>query len=343
MQKHSHLQVKRFPFTPKAPNYFDFDLSPGWGTTHIDVMLRGPITLSGGTTSGTSIGPNPGGLIQQIKVDAAELLGGFYSGGTIFDCTPRSIQIARIYDEGFEQSDLFTPNGLTGAAGTFNILTNYRINFAMPRAVRPIETALRKDQFGQLKITIKTSDIPTMLLGNDRAVDYSGLYIDVIEHCEYLDSYYPHATPYMDDLFVTINAANKKLQLDAELSATESYIDALVISETTNDALSDSIVNSVAAWSEKDNFWNLENDQIKVLQLSASVDAVQSFLGLYRVECAPGFDTHNGLLGGALPRLKLQFDVSNPGGAGNDRLIVCTRRVVPTTYKAPKGNVKKAA
>lgn len=346
MLKHTTTLIKRFPFAANAPFFYDLETTAGWLTTHIDVMLRGQIVISGGTTSGTVTGPNPSGLVPQLKVDAAPIPGGFYKGGTIFDCQPRTIQLRRILDEGWLLSDLKTPAGITGAAGTFPLLTNYRINFNLPNMVRPIESALRKDQFSTIKITIKTADIPTILAGNDRTVDYSGAFIDVIEHCEYAPDYWPKVMLYQDDLFVVLQAANKKQKLDAELPKTEAYLDALIISETTNDALADTIVNKITAQSGSDVFANdLEADHYKVFQESPVMDAVQAMTGIYRVDVVRGTDYRNGYLNGALPDLKLTFDVNNPGGAGNDRLIVATRRVVPTTYQAKPGTngAKKAS
>ena len=50
---------------------------------------------------------------------------------------------------------------------------------------------VRLDQFANIVLTVNTQDVPTMLTGNDRTADYSGLFVEIVEVREYAPNYYP--------------------------------------------------------------------------------------------------------------------------------------------------------
>ena len=327
--KHYRNITKKIPFVKNAPLVYNLTITPGWLLVGLYVFLRGALVLSAGTTSGTLVGDNPGQLLGRITVDADPLPGGFYNGGRIVQLTPRSTKLRRKIDRGTLQPDSKTAAGVSGAAGTFNLNTILEIPFAFPKLVRPIETALRLDQFANFVLTVNTQDVPTMLSGNDRTADYSQLFVEIVEVREYAPDYYPEATPYQSDTLIVLQAANNRLLVDAELPKTESYIDAMIYTETTNQALADTILNRETAFSGTDQFDDMFADHLKGFFQQVITDQAESATGCYWVPLVQGLSENAGLLNGALPDLKLQLDVSNPGGAGNDRVNIAHRRVSP--------------
>lgn len=338
--KHWRNITRKLQFVKNAPLVHPVTITPGWLLMGLRIFLRGAVTLSGGTANGTLVGDNPGQLLGRITVDADPIPGGYYNGGNIVRLTPRSIKIRRKFDRGTLQPDLKTAAGPDGSAATTNLNSPFEIWFAYPRLIRPVETALRLDQFANIVLTVNTQDMPTMRTGNDRTQDYSALFVEIQEIREYAPDYFPEATPYQSDTLAILQAANNRLLLDAELPKTESYIDAVIYTETTNQALADTILNRLTAFSGTDQFDDSFADHLKSYVTDSITDQAESLVGCYYEPMVQGLTENAGLLNGALPDVKLQMDVSNPGGAGNDRVNVAHRRVSPRKGGPPN---KKAA
>jgi hypothetical protein len=327
--KHYRNITRKLQFVKNGPLVHPITITPGWLLMGIRVFLRGAAILSAGTANGTLVGDNPGQLFSRFTVDADPIPGGYYNGGNIVRLTPRSCKLRRKLDRGTVQPDLKTAAGIDGSATTTNLNSIFDINFAFPRLIRPVETALRLDQFANIVLTMNTQDMPSMRAGNDRTQDYSQLFAEVVEIREFAPDYYPEATPYQSDTLAILQAANNRMLLDAELPKTESYIDALIYTETTNQALADTILNRVTAFSGTDQVDDAFGDHLKGFFADSITDQAESALGCYYEPLVQGLTENAGLLNGALPDLKLQLDVSNPGGAGNDRVNVAHRRVSP--------------
>jgi hypothetical protein len=337
MLKHSYQITKRLPFTPDGPQFYQMVLDAGVQLATVIVFLRGQIVISAGTTSGVAVGEQQGGLVQRIKVEADAAPGGLYNGGEIVSLTPRTFARRRLFDRGVLPVDLLTPN-LTGAAGTFNVNYGFEIDFAIPQSVKPFDTALRLDQFTNVTLQLFGSHLSAMLTGNDRTVNYNGLFYDIVEIREYAPDFYPAAVLYQDDRFHVINAANTRDSIDAELPKTETYAEVLLIAETTNQALSDAVINRVTVYSGSEVEADLYSDHWKWIQqrYAGPSQFGANLVGLYKIPIAQGGDANATLLTGCLPNIKLLCDVSNPGGAGVDRLTVATRRLSPIKAQPKK-------
>jgi len=339
MLKHSYAITKRLPFVPDGPAFYQLTLDPGVHLVSLLVFLRGQLVGAAGTTNGAAVGEQQGGLVQRIKVEADAAPGGLYNGGEIVSLTPRSFARRRLFDRGVLPQDLQSP-AFAGAAGTYNLNYAFEIDFALPKSVKPFDTALRLDQFTNVTLQLFAQHVSSFLSGNDRTWTYTGLYYDVVEIREYSPDFYPAATLYQSDVYHVINAANNRESIDAELPKTETYAELLVIAETTNQALADTIVNRITIYSGSEVMSDLYSDHLKWLnnRYAGASQFGANLVGLYELPIVQGGDANAALLTGCLPNIKLLCDVSNPGGAGNDRLTVMSRRLSPIKAQPKKGN-----
>jgi hypothetical protein len=299
-----------------APRYHNFLMGVGMYVTFMLVVLRGSLVVSGGTASGTSLGENPGGLIQRIEVDATPGTAGV-PAGKLKNCSPRNLLRRRIFDRGTP----FLDTALTGAAGTFTLNQSIPLNFAIPNAIRPFDTALKLDYYNDVRLTLTNGGRDTQFSGNDRTFDYSSLVYDIFDEREAPAQDQKVAVLYEEDRVINITAANGVFPIREQLPADGNYVDLLFISETTNQALADTIINDVKLYQGQNQFSWLPEDILKDLQQSVVTDVATSMTGLYY---APVISNNHPRLAGALPGVWAQLDVSNPG---TDRLIVCTRRL----------------
>jgi hypothetical protein len=323
-------RVKRYLYNAFGSTiYHNVIIAAGVCLLRMEVFLRGTITFSGGTTSGTSVGENPAGLIQQLTVEATKATGGLYPGGTIKKLFPRSILRGNIFDAGRYQDEL---GGVTvaGAATSYAINLRLPLYFASPSLKVPMESALRLDQFQQVQLQIQNAGAVTaMLTGNDRTVDVSQLYYDVIEYREYTGPLFdnqgallgPKVMLYETDFYKQILQANTRFSIDNELPKSETYLDALLVTESTNKALVDTILNRATAASGSDEFDDRYEKEIKGDNRDYVKDGYTSTstTGLYY------FNFAEGLLSRSVPDLAFTLDVNNPG---TDQILVRTRRCV---------------
>lgn len=329
---HYARQVKRYLFNAFGNTIFhNVVIAAGVHLLRVEVYLRGAITFSAGSTSGTSQGENPGGLVQWLKVEATPATGGLYKGGTIKFLTPRSILRGNIFDVGRFQDELGGVS-VVGAATTYNINLRLPLYFALPELGKSMDSSLRLDQFQQIQLQIQNaSAVTAMLAGNDRTVDVSQLYYDVIEYRELSPDFYPLVTLYETDFYKQILAANTRLSIDSELPKSETYLSLLMATETTNHALADTILNRVTSQSGVDAVEDRYAIEVKGDNRDYFTEAGDSATGLYFVNYAEGRLTRS------VPDLNLTLDVSNPG---TDQILIRTRRTVPMVGSPPN---RKAA
>jgi hypothetical protein len=330
MRKHDFSIRERIPF--RAENSPLFHQVPKGGLIQeITPVLSGTLVIAGGAASGVATGAeNPGGLVQRFDLDAVTRIGSPYPAGKLKSVTPRSVLRRRIFDKGFFQPDLsIGAAGLTGAAGSFTLSMPFPLRFSLPgNANRAIETALNADQYDSLQLQIVTGGKSALLTGNDRNWDYSGVRFDIYDRREN-GAPGDTAVLYESDQFVPIAGANPRLPLGAELPQSESFLDVLLITETTNAALADTILRKVNVSTGTEQFEELYSEMIKQHGREFVTDAAQVDTGLYLVPIS-----QDGLLAGAVRPISLLLDVANPGGAGVDRITVNSRRVVlPGEYK----------
>lgn len=340
--KHSR-RATRIPFQAfgtDRPLLLDIAGAVGWHLVKLEVFMRGQFVFAGVTTSGTSQGENPAGLIQRVTVEATPKGDSIYQpGGRICSLTPRSILRQYIFDKGRFLTD---PNGpISGATGTYQVDTRLPIFFAQPRLAKPMETSLRLDQYQQIIVTVSTGTVAAMLVGNNAtSVDPSGAYIEIVEHREYAPDFFPLGTIYQDDLQQQlVAAANPQLQFN-QFPVTEAYLSALVYAEgvSTSYALEDTVVNRVYEFQDVEMFGSRYNQMVREENRDIVYDPNTSLTGLYYLEFAQPAERM--LLRGAVPNMNLAFDVSNPSGSNNDRITILNRRVRAVPVKQPQ---KKSA
>lgn len=327
MVKTSKSLTKRHtPYAENAPFYFDLACgkqAPGQLLKRIDVHLSGTITFAAGTTSGTSTGENPGGFISRIEVDADPKAGGAYKGGKVVNLTPRAIIRHRIFDEGSLLFDLLLGStGVAGAATSYVMDTVLPIYFSNPLNANPDDTALRLDQFDNVRVSITTATIVTVLVGNDRTITLSGVYMDIVEYREFAPDFWPVATLYQDSRLVNITGgANAEFGIDSQLPEGDAYLSILLIANTTSAALSDAIINKVTLYTGSEQFRLLYENHIKGEQESYIRDQAAVRTGLYFLPIADG-----GRIANAMLNVTAKCDISNPG---TDAITVVSRRIQP--------------
>lgn len=291
-------------------------------------FLRGSLVISGGTTNGTPVGENPGGLVQSIQLDTTTSgKPGFqgFRGGKLRNLTARSILRRRIFDRGWYQPDTYQTTGLTGAAGTFSLNSAFPVRFALPRLRRQFDTSFCCDAYSFAQFTLLTGSKGLCNPTTDRVWNEAGLYFDYMDDRTYPAGQQKVAELYDDDRPFIIQAANKRTAFAGVLPQGEAYLDALLISQSTaSNTLVDTVVNRVTWNSGTAQIFDQEGDHIKVEQGRYVNDASQSMTGLYYTPI-----DRDGMLGSAQYGMNGVFDLSNPGGAGLDNLIVATRRVAP--------------
>jgi hypothetical protein len=331
MLKDENQINERIPFkSERTPLIHDMPTRVGVMCTHSKVLLKGALVVSAGSANGTSIGENPGGLLQSIKVQATTIAAG-YPTGTLKNLTARSILRRRIFDRmRFVPDVSLGINGFNGAAATYVLNMPFELNYSIPWLRRPFDTALDTGKYGSLQLTILNGARDIQFSGNDRTFDYSGVAWDIYHYFERYDGVGagPVAVLYDDDLKRNISGANTRLQLNKELPNDGAYTDILWMSETTNSALSDAIINKITLQSGVEQWYEKYSDAIKDEMQDWVVDTSANTVltGLY---WSPVIQ--DGLLTGAKPNVQAIIDQLNPG---TDDLLMARRRIqmVPDQY-----------
>lgn len=332
MTKHNIQITKRIPFNAiNSPLFHKVVIEAGVLLTAITVFLYGTYTLSAGSASGTAIGENPGALVQRFDVDAVARNQN-YPGGKLKSVVPRGVLRRMEFDNGHTFPDLsLGASGVPGTAVASTVKTQFDLLFSLPFLADPQMTALRLDRYKQLMLKITNGGRDTLWTGNDRTQDVSALYYDILEYREAAGSdlsYQPPVVLYEEDVNIPINQANKKLSLDNQLQSSEAYLDILWIAETTNNALSNAILNEVFLKTGSEQFLDLKNDDIQNIQRRFITDAADlPATGLYYTRIARDLGNELSQIQGAVADLGATLDVSKPG---TDAVWMCSRRVAPT-------------
>ena len=310
-----------------------FPLEVGKFLTRVYIILAGSIVISGGTTSGAPIGENPGNLVQTVQVDAVSKGGGF-RGGKLKNLTARSILRRRVLDRGwYVNDDSLGASGLTGAAGTFTLSQMFPLNFSDPMLQEPywFDTSFSCDAYSAAVMTITTGSKAICNPTTDRVWNETGLYFDIYEEAQFPGAY-KVVELYEDDRPFVIAAANTRTPLDGYLPQGEAYLDVLMITQSTaSNNLVDTILNRATWFAGTEQIMDMYANGIKNVQKRYVFDQGQSMTGLYYTPI-----DRDGLLGSAVGGLRAILDVSNPGGAGLDNIIIGTRRVAPGSAGAGK-------
>lgn len=309
----------------------------GWLLKRVKFVLRGNYNVTALTTAGTLNGENPWGLVTRIICETSRNRDGV-PDGKIRELTPRTLIRRRSFDRGFVQPDIRLGTGGVGTA-----IANYAANsplempFGLPRLVTPVETALALGDYNSVRFTLNLGGPASIFVGNVSTVDLSGLFIDVIEEREYNPKYEPLGVVREDDKFVPIAGANAQFLLAPYLPTSGMYIDALVLSETTNATLADTIINRLYIDSGVDRHASPIFDEIKADQQDFVTDLANPMVGVHYLPFLPGLSDNRGLLRKPLPDVSIVADVSNPGV---DRLILSTRRIENRVPDPTSGNTK---
>jgi hypothetical protein len=346
MQASDNRLAERIPFnTENSPLIHEMPTKVGIMATESTLLLAGSLVVSGGTTSGTALGENPGGLLQQVQVEATALTGG-YPDGTLKKIVPRTLMRRRIFDHPEKR---FVPdvslgiNGLTGAAGTFTLNMPFKLHWALPWLKRPFDTALDTGMFSSILWTITNGSRDRQFSGNDRVFNYAGVYWNI---WHMLQAYSgggngPCCVLYDSDTTKNISGANPRLELNKEFVVDGSYLDLLFMTETTNQVLADTIMNKLTIASGNDDFFNFYAPDLKAEMEGIIGDASTTSsprTGLYWAQVA-----NDGLITNAKPNISATIDQANPG---TDRFIISRRShvYIPGTFRQTgNGTVKTGA
>jgi hypothetical protein len=329
MTKHNY-QYKRYLFGAENGTVpHRFIIEAGVALSKILVCLRGAIVISGGTSSGTSQGENPGGFMQNIQIDATAKKAG-YPGGKLKNVVPRSLVRRRIFDSGFLQPDqLLGASGVSGAAATFNPNMPFQLRFSLPYLVRPLETALRLDNYSQIMMKITNGSKANQVgAAMDRTMDYTGLFWDIIEFREFIGDYQPPVVLYEDDTVIPIAQTNARTNLDPYLSHSEAFLDVVWIAETSGPAyaLTDGIINEIFVKSGSEQFLDFLKDHCKAEQQEYLTDFATVPTGLLYTPFAKDLGNDLTLLSGAVPDIGATLDITK---LATDQLTVSSRRIAP--------------
>jgi hypothetical protein len=346
MQKSEFQENERIQFQAEnTPLLHKIPTRTGVLLTRSDFVLSGPLIVSAGTSSGTSLGENPGNIaLQSLKIQGFALDPN-YPNGTLVNLSPRTLARRRMFDSQgrrFITDPSLTPTGLTGAAGTFTL--NYPVvkYWALDWMNRPIDTALDTGMYSQLLATLTEGSRDRQFSGNDRTFNYAGVFWEITHKFQRYDGsgQGPIAVMFDDDHVRNINGANTRLELNNEFPPDGAYLDLLFITETTNQALADTIVNRITLKSGTEQFYDQYAGPLKDQQEEFIGDASTTTTprtGIYYTQIAD-----DGLLTDAKTNLSAVVDQANPG---TDRLILARRSCapIPPTRQQTGGMVKRGA
>jgi hypothetical protein len=345
MQSSEKKLSERIPYqTENTPLQHEMPCRVGYVATESTAIFGGSLVISGGTANGTILGEDPGNLAaQQFKVEATAIDGG-YPSGTLLSVSSRTMLRRRTFDN--LTSSRFIPDvslgisGLSGAAGTFTLNLPFKKYWALPWLKRPFDTALDTGMFSSLLWTITNGAASRQFSGNDRTFNYAGVYWDIYHQFQAYKGVGlgPIAVLFDDDKVKNIGGANARLEINKELVSDGIYTDLLIMSETTNQALADTIVNKITAAASTDEFFNAYSLDLKAEMEDMIGDASTTSTprtGLYFFTIAD-----DGCLTNGKSDLSLTIDQNNPG---TDRFIIARRQFqwIPDRLKQKGGGVIK--
>ncbi len=315
---------------PGAGNTITYEIDKGGFLEDIMVVARGIVRVTGGTSNGVATADyNPQALVSKFEVIGNSA--GVYPGGMLKSVLSSSVHARVAFDDKEYLGDL-TGATLSGAIGNYTIKTPYQLRFALPNNPEPNETSLFTAGYVGLQLVIYCGQGTDLFPGCDRNFDFSGVTFDIYDR---RNAGSPNKTEvavlFETDQIIPIGGANDSWNLRDYLRKNEPYLDILVMAQTTNHALSDSVLLEVKTVEDEKSvpfMQGIDPDALKFRQFR-EVNAGQSTTGLYRIPLAEDF-----MLSQLISNPAITVNVANPGGANNDRLILSSRRVLrPTVAK----------
>lgn len=347
MQKSEFQENERIQYQAEnTGNLHKIPTRTGVMVTRSDFVLSGSLIVSGGTTSGATLGENPGNLaLQSLKIQGFAL-DPTYPNGTLVNLSPRTLARRRMFDSQgrrFITDPSLTPTGLSGAAGTFTL--NYPIvkYWALDWMSRPFDIALDTGMYSQLLCTLTQGSRDRQFSGNDRVFNYTGVFWEITHKFQRYDGNGtgPIAVVFDDDHVRNIQGANSRLELNNEFPPDGAYIDLAFFTETTNQALADTIINRITLKSGTEQFYDqysgpLKNEQEEFIGDASTTTTPR--VGTYYTQIAD-----DGLITNAKTNISAVIDQNNPG---TDRLIIARRSCAPipaSRQQSGNGTVKRGA
>jgi hypothetical protein len=320
------------PFYPNAPAIFTLPLGgkiiQGW------VILKGTLTVAGGTTSGTAIGEGgPTNLIERIKITATPSAGSRYPGGKIVDSSPRSLLRYAVYQRNggkfiAEQSGSVIGNG---AAGTYQIYEAIPIFFADSNLRNEMATALNTDgpsatpggTYQSVQVQVDTADLSACFVGNDRSAtsSFAGLTIQWVD-CR-IGLAGDTLVRYQEDHILQIGATNFRA-LDEAMPMDGAFESWLFLSELSAlDVLSNALFEKVTVASPNLNLELYAPDIYQQMLDNGLIDASQVQTGQLFLDFTLGMLANSVAAG----PIQAYYHVINVSGAYLDDIRIFTRRV----------------
>jgi len=321
----------QLPFVPD--NQMNFTIQPGGKILRGTLVLAGQIVVTGGA-AGTPVGEGgPINLIQRVKIFATAASGSRYLGGTIVDCTPRSLlRYAATQHSGKFIGDQLGSSLGNGAPGTYNFYTSIPIYFADATLRNNLSTALNADLvdangipiFSSLQVEVTTGDLTSCFAGNTAAVNWSGLTVQWRDDRMLLAG--DTNLLYQEEHYVLIAAAQQRL-VDPALPTSGAFTNWLIMAEAAGSAytLSDAILQRLVAAGGTFNYDNYALDIRQDMLDNGFIDPSQNATGQYFIDWTKGTPYN----ANPAPGIQTQYQVANPSGSNLDQLRIFTRRFYP--------------
>jgi len=332
------------PFQLGAP--IAFNLNPGSNILYGHVIIDATITISGSTAAGTVIGE--GGvfnLIKEIRVVANKAAGSRYPNGTLVKCTPQDLVRYAIVERSGKFFSTTSGDATLGGGvnGSYPVYFDIPIYFADSINLNNVQTALNMNPFDttgapvysnvQVQIDVASS-IADVFNGNNGTLAVSGWIQWKDDRVQLASDSLPLI---QEGHYQYIQNANTDL-VDASMPNNGLFTQWMILAQSGSPGwqLSNALLNKLQLQGSSINFKEYASD-IQTEMLNAGFyDPSQTLTGQYMIDFTHGLPVQNS---NPAAGLNHQLDVNNPSGAGNDRLRVYTRRLMPLTPAA----VKKAA
>jgi hypothetical protein len=320
----------QIPFVPDSKLFFT--VPPGGKILQGRLILTGTVTLVGGA-AGVLVGEGgPINLIQRIKIFATAAGGSRYPGGTIVDCTPRSLlRYAITQHSGKFVGEQAASTLGNGAPGVYAIYLSVPIFFADQGVRNNVATALNADIqdangnpiYTSIQVEVDTGDITSCYSGNTAVATYA---LSVQWDDDRLGLAGDTNVLYQEDHVQLIGAAQQRM-LDYAMPQSGNFTQWLIMAESAGGAytLVDTILQRASMSSGTFNFDEYAQDIRQKMLDDEWVDPSQSAAGLYFI------DWMNGTLNNSNPAAGIQamYQVANPSGSNLDQLRFYTRRFYP--------------
>jgi hypothetical protein len=322
----------QYSFTPN--NKLFFTLPQGGKIMQGRIILAGQIVVSGVSVAGVATAEGgPIGLIQRIKVFATSAGGSRYPGGTIVDCTPRSLLRYGITQHCGKMIAEQSGSVLgSGANGTYPIYLSIPLYFADSTLRNDVATSLNADVFdanglpiySSIQVEVDSGDLTSCFTGNNGTVNWSGLTIQWQD--DRLGLAGDTNVLYQEEHIALIGAAQQRM-LDNAMPQSGLFTNWMFLAEAGGSAytLSDAILQRIVAASATFSFDEYAQDIRQKMLDDEWYDPSTVATGQYFIDW-----THSSL-NNANPAqgIQAQFQVLNPSGSNLDQLRVYTRRFYP--------------